>query len=196
MEGIMGLILNSILIATIIMGVVTVFSLLFGPRISEKFMLRSKYLVPFREWCSILYKEITEFKKRYADKKVLDKFSKTLIIIDYRELHNVFSEAGKYLGKIEKEKPEIYKYLSKLERSVDNLWHSLQDDFSVNFDQSEHDEWMKAIIEYTNKKEFVKAITGKRKRLNQELLNHFKKEEEFKKVKKYLLKQIPKELAR
>lgn len=141
----------------------------FHPWISHKLALTRElaitYLVPFKKWCSILYKEITEFKERYVRDKYGDAYnqlSRTLIIIDYRELHDVLREAGRYLGKIEKEEPKVAKYLSGLADLVDNLWHGLQDDFSVNFDQSDHDEWIKAIIEYPEKEELVKGIIEKK----------------------------------
>ena len=157
-------------------------------RLALKKALLTTYLMPFKTWCHTLYKEITEFKERYTDEGVYGTLSKTLIIIDYRELHDVLREEGKYIGKIEKEKPEVAKYLKELDNLVDNLWHSLQDDFSVNFDQSEHDTWIGAIIEYSEKEKLVEAIKRKSKRI----LDHFKKEEEFKKVTNYLLQEIPK----
>lgn len=171
----------------------------FHPWISHKLALTRElaitYLVPFKKWCSILYKEITEFKERYVRDKYGDAYnqlSRTLIILDYRELHDVLREAGRYLGKIEKEEPKVAKYLSGLADLVDNLWHGLQDDFSVNFDQSDHDEWIKAIIEYPEKEELVKGIIEKKKQLNQALLKYFQREEEFEEATKYLLKQVPK----
>ena len=80
----------------------------------------------------------------------------------------------------------VANYLRNLENLVDNLWHSLQDDFHINFDQREHDVWIKAIIDYEDKEKLVKAIKEKRK----ELLEHFKLDE-FNGVKNYLLNQIP-----
>ena len=156
-------------------------------RLALKKELLTTYLVPFKTWCHALYKELTEFKERYTDEKVYSTLSKTLIIIDYRELHEVLREEGKYRGKIEGENQEVAKYLKELENLVDNLWHGLQDDFSVNFDQSEHDTWIGAIIEYPEKEKLVEAIKGK----SEAILNHFKKEE-FEKVTNYLLQQIPK----
>jgi len=171
----------------------------FHPWISHKLALKRElavtYLVPFKKWCSVLYREITEFKERYLRdnyEDTYDQLSRTLIIVDYRELHDVLREAGTYLGKIEKEKPKVARYLSGLADLVDNLWHDLQDDFPVNFDQLGHDEWIKAIIEYPEKKEFVKGIIEKKKHLNQALLKYFQKEKEFEEVTKYLLKQVPK----
>lgn len=170
----------------------------FHPWISHKLALKRElavtYLVPFKKWCSVLYKEITEFKERYTRddyEGTYNQLSRTLIIIDYRELHDVLREAGRYLGKIEKEKPEVAKYLNNLADLVDNLWHGLQDDFPTNFDLLGHDEWIKAIIQYPEKEEFVKGITEKRKDLNQALLKYFQKEKDFNEVRKYLLKQVP-----
>lgn len=171
----------------------------FQPRIIQRLALKKEllatYLVPFKTWCHALYKELTEFKERYTDEKVYDTLSKTLIIIDYRELHDVLREEGKYRGKIERENPKVAMYLKGLENLVDNLWHSLQDDFFVNFDQSEYDAWIGAIIEYHEKEKLVEAI----KRKSKELLDYLKKEEVFelkreevfKKVTNYLQQQIP-----
>lgn len=160
------------------------------PRFSHILALRrglaTTYLIPFMEWCHILYKEITEFKQRYIDEND-EMLSKTLVIIDHRELHNVLREQGKYIGKIEKENHMVANYLRNLEKLVDNLWHSLQDDFRINFDQREYEVWIKAIIEYEDKEILVKAIKEKRK----EILEHFKRDE-FNEVKNYLLNQIPK----
>lgn len=160
------------------------------PRFSHILALRrglaTTYLIPFMEWCHILYKEITEFKQRYIDEND-EMLSKTLVIIDHRELHNVLREQGKYIGKIEKENHMVANYLRNLEKLVDNLWHSLQDDFRINFDQREYEVWIKAIIEYEDKENLVVAIKEKRK----EILEHFKLDE-FNEVKNYLLNQIPK----
>lgn len=170
------------------------------PKFSHKLTLRREldtaYLVDFKKWCRVLYKNLIEFKERYVRDEyegTYNQFSKTLIIIDYRELHDVLREAGRYLGKIEieKEKREVARYLRELANSIDNLWHDLQDNFSVNFDQSDHDEWIKAIIEYPKKEEFVKEIIEKKKHLNQTLLKKLGKEKEFKEVKEYLLDQFP-----
>lgn len=163
----------------------------FHPKITQRLTLRKElaadYLVDFKKWSHVLYRELVEFKNRYPDLQVYNTLSRILIIIDYRELHDVLREQGKYLGKIEKENSGVAEYLRKLEDLVDNLWHSSQDEFSVNFDQAEHDEWMKAIIKYRKKEklvEFIKDNSG-------EILNHFKAEE-FEKAKNYVLDQIPK----
>lgn len=160
------------------------------PIFYQKLALRRKlattYLIPFMKWCHILYKEITEFKQRYIDEND-ENLSRTLVIMDHRELHDVLREQGKYIGKIEREKREVADYLRKLENLVDSFWHSLQDDFRINFDQSEHDVWIKGIIEYRHRRKLVEAI----KKKNSKIIEHFKKDE-FNEVKKYLLKQIPK----
>ena len=175
--------------AIFVIGMGWVITYYFYPKFSHKLALRrtlaTTYLIPFMEWCHSLYKEITEFKQRYIDEND-EKLSKTLVIIDHRELHNVLREQGKYIGRIEKENPMVANYLRNLENLVDNLWHSLQDDFHINFDQREHDVWIKAIIDYEDKEKLVKAIKEKRK----ELLEHFKLDE-FNGVKNYLLNQIP-----
>ena len=150
--------------------------------------LLNAYLMPFKTWCHALYRELTEFKERYTCLNVYDRLSKTLIIIDYRELHDVLREAGKYRGKIELENREVANSLRELEHLVDNIWHSLQDDFSVNFDQTEHDKWIEAIIQYPEKQQFVEAIKEKSKGI----VAYFKKEQEFEKVTSYLRQQIPK----
>ena len=165
---------------------------LLDPWLRQKLALQKElsvtYLIPFKKWCHTLYKELIEFKERYIDEKVFDTLSKTLIIIDYRELHDVLREQGKYMIKVEKENPEVAAYLKNLENLVDNLWHSLQDIFLVNFDQSQHDEWIKAIIEYKDKEKLCEYI----KKNSKEILEHFKKEQEFEQVKNYLQRQIPK----
>ncbi|MBE9593197.1 MAG: hypothetical protein IMF19_06925, partial [Proteobacteria bacterium] len=90
----------------------------FYPKFSHKLALRrtlaTTYLIPFMEWCHSLYKEITEFKQRYIDEND-EKLSKTLVIIDHRELHDVLREQGKYIGIIEKENPMVANYLRNLE---------------------------------------------------------------------------------
>lgn len=125
MEGIMGLILNSILIATIITGVVTVFSLLFGPRIGEKFMLRSKYLVPFREWCTEFYGELYEFNYRYL-KSDYSGVSSLQIINDYWQLHEVLRYVTRWIGKLKKEDVSVRDNIWKLLQLVDVFWHNLE----------------------------------------------------------------------
>jgi len=164
----------------------------FHPWVIQKLALRKEllidFLVPFQIWCRALYKELTEFKERYKDKQVYKNLSKTLIIIDYRELHNVLREAGKYIGKIERENCKAANYLKRLADLVDNLWHGLQDDFSVNFDQSKHDAWMAAIIKCTKKEELVEVIGGG----SDEILDCFKDEEEFGNLKEYLVERFPK----
>lgn len=165
---------------------------LLSPWLRTKLELKKEvsvnYLIPFKKWCHALYKELIEFKERYIDEKVHDKLSKTLIIIDYRELHDVLREQGKYMSKVEKENHEVAAYLKKLEDLVDNLWHSLQDIFLVNFDQSQHDEWIKAIIEYEDKYELCEYI----KKNSKKILEHFEDKKGFERVKNYLQRQIPK----
>lgn len=162
------------------------------PWVQEKLALRTAliadYLVPFKIWCRALYKQLVEFKATYTSQRVYQRLSRTLIIIDYRELHDVLRETGKYIGKIQNEKPQIASYLMELVYLVDNLWHGLQDEFSVNFDQSEHDAWIAAIIQYPEKEKFVEAT----KTRSQRILNYFKREPEFSNLTSYLLKQIPK----
>jgi len=164
-----------------------------SPRIKESLALKKEllatYLVPFKTWCHTLYKEITEFKERYGATNVYDNLSNTLIIIDYRELHDVLRESGKYRCKIETEDPAVAEYLRKLEDLVDDLWHSLQDRFSANFDQTEHDKWMEAIINYAQKEQFVDYIKTNSKKIH-DYLNSNK--EVFEKVTSYLRQQIPK----
>lgn len=173
------------------LGLGWVMSYVVRPWVQEKLALRrelvANYLLPFHIWCRAVYKEIVEFRERYTDAQVFQTLSKTLIIIDYRELHDVLRETGKYIGKIENEKPQIATYLRKLENLVDNLWHGLHDDFSVNFDQSEHDAWMAAIIQYPKKQEFVQAISTR----SRPILTYFKRNQEFNNLTTYLLKQIP-----
>ncbi|RCV63632.1 hypothetical protein C5S53_12895 [Methanophagales archaeon] len=174
-----------------------IFGYFIGPWFASRTTLRRElaatYLVPFTEWCCILYKEITEFKERYASVRdnCYNQLSRTLIIMDYRELHDVLKDTGRYVGKIKKEEPEVAEYLSKLAGSVDLLWHGLQDDFSENFDQSNHDEWIKAIIDYPEKEEFVKGIIETKKQLNQALLGYFQSEKKFEAATKYLLRHVP-----
>ena len=163
-----------------------------GPWVTERLALRREllidYLIPFKNWCRTLHRELREFQDRYTDKKVYKTLSKTLIIIDYRELHDVLRDAGQYGGKLEKDNPNAATYLKGFECLVDNLWHSLQDDFTINFDQSEHDMWMAAIINCSNKGDLVKAIEGK----SDELLDYLSNKEKFNNLTNYLTKQIPK----
>lgn len=163
------------------------------PWVQEKLALRrelvANYLLPFHIWCRAVYKEIVEFRERYTDVDVFRTLSKTLIIIDYRELHDVLRETGKYIGKIENEKPQAATFLRKLENLVDNVWHGLQDDFRMNFDQSEHDVWMAAIIQRPDKDLLVKAISN----TSQPILDYLKSKEgkrEFECLRRYLLKQF------
>lgn len=162
------------------------------PWVQEKLAIRTAliadYLIPFKIWCRALYKQLVEFKATYTSQQVYPRLSRTLIIIDYRELHDVLRETGKYIGKIQNEKPQIASYLMELVYLVDNLWHGLQDDFSVNFDQSEHDTWIAAIIEYPEKERLVQAISTR----SNPILKYFKREKKFKNLTNYLLKQIPK----
>jgi len=162
------------------------------PWVIEKLALRRElltdYLIPFKTWCRSLHRELTEFKERYTDQQVYQTLSKTLIIIDYRELHDVLREAGQYRGKIEKDNADAATYLKGLECLVDNLWHSLQDDFSVNFDQCKHDVWMAAIINYSEKGNLVDAII----RGSPEILDYLKKHKEFESLANYLTDQVPK----
>ena len=162
------------------------------PWVQEKLAIRTElitdYLIPFKIWCRTLYKQLVEFNATYSNQRVYSSLSRTLILIDYRELHDVLRETGKYIGKIQNEKPQIASYLMRLVYLVDNLWHGLQDDFSVNFDQSVHDIWMAAIIEYPAKDELVQAISTR----SNPILKHFKREQEFENLISYLLKQCPK----
>ncbi len=146
------------------------------------------YLVPYKRWCRTLYKELTEFEARYKDKEVYDSLSNTLIIIDYRELHDVIRDAGNYRGKVRAGDSTVADYLEQLEHHVDNLWHGLQDEFQVNFDQLDHDAWLGAIIEYPDKDKIVGVIREK----SGGIIEHFQKEQEFRRVTKYLEKQTPK----
>lgn len=124
-EGTMGLILNSIVIAAIITFFVTVFSLLFGPRISEKFMLRSKYLVPFREWSMEFYGELYEFNYRYLKSDYLG-VSPLQIINDYWQLHETLRYATRWIGKSKKENKSARDNIWKLLQLVDVFWHNLE----------------------------------------------------------------------
>ena len=160
------------------------------PWVQEKLALRrelvANYLLPFHIWCRTVYKQLVEFQATYTSKRVYQRLSRTLIIIDYRELHDVLRETGKYIGKIQNEEPQIASYLMGLVYLVDNLWHGLQDDFSVNFDQSEHDTWMAAIIRRSDKDKIVKAISTR----SRPILTYFKRNQEFNNLTTYLLKQI------
>jgi len=154
------------IISVIIAAVLTV---CLGPWLREHFELRRIYLAPFRKWCSELYGELSEFKDRYicrsnADTRAVhDSLGRTLVIIDYRELHDRLREAPIYMGKIRKEEAGVAKYLQELMELVDRLWHSnqligLQDGFETNFDQSEHDVWYDAILKFPRKDAIVCEI--------------------------------------
>ena len=165
----------------------------YGPLVTQKFALRKElianYLIPFKAWCRVAYKELMEFEERYTDQQVYQTLSKTIIIIDYRELHDVLRDSGQYRDIIKKGNPDAAIYLKELECLVDNLWHSLQDEFRVNFDQSEHDMWMAAIISYPEKGKLVDAIADG----SSEILDYLsRKEKEFENLTKYLTEEIPK----
>lgn len=167
-------------------------------RLALKRELAATYLAPFVQWCSRLYEELSEFKKRYikADynetREIYESLSLTLIIMDYRELHDALREAPKYIGKIAQENTEISEYLQELIGPVDELWHGLQDKFGVNFDQSEHDVWIDAIIKFPEKKQIVNTI--KDSDLNKEVWEKFRENEDRKirRLTTYLQSYIPK----
>lgn len=178
-------------IAIIVVGWIITYYLY--PRFLHKLTLKRElattYLMDFKKWCGLLHKELDEFKKRYDNTRIYDSLSKTLIIIDYRELHDVLREEGKYKAKVEQENLQVAGFIEKLEDLIDNLWHSLQDKFGVNFDQSEHDEWIGAIIECKKKEELVEFI----KERSEGISEHLNKDEgkEFGRVIEYLRYQTP-----
>lgn len=160
--------------------------------------LAATYWVPFVKWTRALYEELTEFEERYikADynkaRQVYDSLSRTLIIMDYRELHDRLREAPNYMGKIARENPEIAKYLHDLMGLVDDLWHGLQDEFRVNFDQSEHDVWVDAIIRFPRKELMVSTIRDSD--LSKKLWKKFREEkgQNIQGLRTYLLDFAPK----
>ncbi|MCL0041273.1 hypothetical protein M1N08_00790 [Dehalococcoidia bacterium] len=198
---------------------------LLTPWIQERLVLRKElaasYLMPFVKWCSTLHEELSEFKDRYiketndSTRMAHDSLSHTLIIMDYRELHDRLREAPIYMGKIRKEKPEVARYLQELMELVDRLWHGLHDEFRANFDQSEHDVWYEAIVTFPRKQEFFHSI--KDSDISQELWDKFRdkfetierkerlklwkkqkktvKKERIREVLHYLRKQIPSGVA-
>lgn len=167
-------------------------------RLAFRRELAATYWVPFVKWTTTLCEELTEFKERYikADynetRRVYDSLPHTLIIMDYRELHDRLREAPMYMGKIAREKPEIAKYLQGLTGLVDELWHGLQDKLGVNFDQSEHDVWIDAIIKFPEKEEIVNTIRDSD--INKKLWQKFREKEERKiqGLRIYLLDLPPK----
>lgn len=172
------------------------------PWMQERLALRRElaatYWVPFVKWTRSLYEELTEFRERYIKanynetRRVYDSLPRTLIIMDYRELHDRLREAPIYIGKIVREKPEIAKYLQGLMGLVDELWHGLQDKFGMNFDQSEHDVWIDAIIEFTQKEQMVNTIRDGD--INKKLWQKFREEkgQKIQRLTMYLLDFTPK----
>lgn len=119
----------------IIIGVIA--TIYIAPKVSEEFKLREIYLAPFRKWCSEIYGELEEFWKRYLEQKKEEvPKDHPLLILDYRELHEVLREAPRYIGKIEKEieeqsekgkynKDGLAKKFWALMNNVDISWHRL-----------------------------------------------------------------------
>lgn len=153
---------------TLLTGLGAIVVTLLTPWIQERLVLRRElaatYLMPFVKWCSTLHEELCEFKDRYIRDKygdtlsIHDSLSRTLIIMDYRELHDRLRDAPIYMVKIRKEDAEVAKYLQELMELVDRLWHGLQDKLRVNFDQSEHDVWYDAIVRFPRKETVVREI--------------------------------------
>lgn len=118
----------------IIIGVIA--TIYIAPKVSEEFKLREIYLAPFRKWCSETYGELKEFYKRYLEQahKGVPK-DHLLLILDYRELHEVLREAPRYIGKIEKDKKhngEVAKKFWALMSNVDISWHRLGAEFTFS----------------------------------------------------------------
>ena len=109
-----------------------------GPKVSEGFKLREIYLAPFREWCGYTWGELWEFYDRYSEDppehegerkwKEQCPQDSLLLIIDFRELHEVLKDAPKWFVKIKEEEKEVFENFSKLMNAVDRIWHSLQDE--------------------------------------------------------------------
>jgi hypothetical protein len=113
-------------------GIVTV---LIGPWVAEKFKIRENYIVPFLKWCTEFYGDLYEFQFRYVRKKEdlenlnLDKFSDIQVILDYRSLHNSLIDSYRWIGKIENEERDVSQSLTRLQETVDQFWHRLENDY-------------------------------------------------------------------
>jgi hypothetical protein len=159
-------------------------------RLGLKREVAARFIIPFKAWCPEIYKELREFKERYTDISVFDELSKTIVIVDFRELHDKIKDFGRFRYKIETDKgtKEVVQFLLGVEDRVDEVWHGLQDEFRVFFDQESHDEWLGAIVAYKEKGKLVKAIKGKSHRL----ITFFQKEKDgYQLTIKYLKKQMP-----
>lgn len=117
---------NPIVIAAIISAIVSFIIGFWGPKIGEKFMLRKKYLVPFREWCTEFYGELYEFNYRYLKSDYSD-VSSLQIINDYWQLHEVLRYVTRWIGKLKKEDVSVRDNIWKLLQLVDVFWHNLEE---------------------------------------------------------------------
>lgn len=173
------------IISAVVTGIVCyIIPTVIAPKLALNRELAAEYLAPFREWCSNLYGELYEFEERYAKDRI--DASPVLIIMDFRELHDTLRYASRWAGKIKKKKKKAAEYLQDLMNSVDEVWHRLQNDYSVNFDTC--DNWIQEIISCPEKDQIGAEIKG---HINSDLKQKFQ-DKRFRKLMKYLEKQIPK----
>lgn len=167
-----------------------------SPKIKEKYLLREKYLVPFKEWCNELYGELTEFEsmilKEIDENKDsnVKRISNLQIILDYWSLHHAFIGGEKYFYKIsvKSKKDNVYGKLRELVNEIEIFWHNLEDKYSLQ------------IASVSTAKEFNAALKKvekeKRDLIAQEIVQHIKEKNHVYKsihdIKKYLKKEIPK----
>ena len=142
-----------------------------GPRVAEKFKLRQIYLAPYRKWCSETYGELEEFYKRYLEGKHSVKPGDYLILIlDYRELHEVLRDAPRYIGKIKKDKKQLIDKFWNLLHNVDESWHRLGQDFRHCLpaveDVKYFEEYIKNSLSDDQQKHIAKRIRDDMNRLN------------------------------
>lgn len=177
-----------------------------GPYFTERFALKrelaAEYLRPFKDWCSRLYGELSEFRHRYSG--YFQVGSDVLLIIDYRELHEELRYTPRWVGKIEKVKGARYKAngvdrnvaddLRELADLVDRFWHQLQERYGVNFETSYQPlDWLNQIIQ---------TPEDKRRQISQEIQTHVREKlipwistpnDRFERVLNCLRNQIPPE---
>ncbi len=164
-----------------------------GPRLSEKFRLKTKlaesYLAPFKEWCSNLYGELFEFYQRYVTEDYSEDYSyisDLQIIEDYRCLHDSLKETHRWIGKIGKE--AIKNSISYLLEIVDVFWHSLENSYSKEL-PTVKDEVFEAHIKNLK--------SGRRKVIAQKIRHHLKDEKQtylhvkISGILSYLVNEIP-----
>lgn len=163
---------------------------IFTTWISWRLELRRIYLAPFRKWCAESYGELYEFKSRYLEEnRDLSEIPDVLIILDYRDLHEVLRYAPRWIGKVRKEDEDVANEFIELVKEVDKRWHSLE--LPSTKDVETFEKWFLELNKNKRKK------TAKRARGHlEEICEHLKdvKKQELQRIDiilKYLEKRIP-----